>query len=62
MAEQDSGTPSTEAQRSLADHCEYLPDGSYRPCYALAGLAEPPCGLLYFGRPAGKRAFARASR
>ena len=35
---QDRGTPSTEAQRSLADYCLYLPDGSRRPCYAQASL------------------------
>jgi hypothetical protein len=30
--------PSTDPQRSLADYCEWLPDGSRRPCYAPAGL------------------------
>jgi len=24
--------------QELADYCEYLPDGSYQPCYAPAGL------------------------
>jgi hypothetical protein len=46
MADHGRGTPSTEAQRSLADFCEYLPDGSRRPCYA-------PASLL-FVRPGGQ--------
>ncbi len=33
-----SAPPSTEARRSLADFCEYLPDGSRQPCYAPASL------------------------
>ena len=28
----------TEAQRTLADYCQYLPDGSRQPCYAPASL------------------------
>ncbi len=28
----------TEAHRELADYCEYVPDGSRRPCYAPATL------------------------
>jgi hypothetical protein len=28
----------TEPSRELADFCEYLPDGSRRPCYAPAAL------------------------
>jgi hypothetical protein len=36
----------TEAQRTLADNCEYLPDGSRQPCYAPAGLVlVRPTGL-----------------
>jgi hypothetical protein len=27
-----------QAQRTLADFCEYLPDGSRQPCYAPAPL------------------------
>jgi hypothetical protein len=36
--DQHSPTLSTEAQPSLADCCEWLPDGGRRPCYALASL------------------------
>jgi hypothetical protein len=28
----------TALRRDLADYCEYLPEGSHRPCYALASL------------------------
>ncbi len=37
MADGNDGA-STDAQRSLTDYCEYLPDGSRRPCYAPAAL------------------------
>jgi hypothetical protein len=40
----------TEAQRELADYCEYLPDGSRRPCYAAATLVLVRLGgeMLWF--------------
>lgn len=40
----------TEAQRSLADYCLYLPDGSRQPCYAPAGfvLVRPGGNTLRF--------------
>ena len=34
----DTTDLSTERQPSLADFCEWLPNGSRRPCYALASL------------------------
>jgi len=39
--------PSTDPQRTLADFCEWLPDGSHRPCYAPAALV--------LVRPSGER-------
>ena len=40
----------TEAQRSLADYCQYLPDGSHQPCYGLASpvLVRPSGETLRF--------------
>ena len=30
--------PSADPQRTLADYCEWLPEGTRRPCYAPASL------------------------
>ena len=38
MPDDNSGPPSTQAQRSLADYCLYWPEGTRRPCYAPATL------------------------
>ena len=42
--------PSTERQRTLADYCQWWPDGTCRPCYASASfvLACPSGETLGF--------------
>jgi hypothetical protein len=62
VIEQVSPMPVQRSAPEPADFCEYLPDASRQPCHAPGELAEPPCGLPYFGRPTGKCPFTRASR
>ncbi len=54
----------TQPQVQLADYCQYLPDGSRRPCYAPAGfvIVRPSGETLRFSCAEHREAWATRIR
>ncbi len=60
----DTPEPSTQAQSTLADFCEWVPEWSHRPCYAPATLVlvRPTGDTLRFSCRDHAPAWARRIR